>query len=453
MLRPIRFFRLSFFIVLSLCLSLALPRGIYADETFQCVTPEQKQACTDLLAQTQKEIDALGSQLGSKMQEGSSLVRDKAVLDLQIKQAQLKIKARELSIANLGKDITVKTNTINALSNQIDHGKESVSQIIRRTRELDNLSLAEAFLSDQSMTKFFIDIDTFASIRRSLQEQLDVITNNKQQTEVAKEELNTKRNSEIDLKASIESEKKKVQIAEAEKQRLLTLNKNEQTNYKTQIADKQVKAAKIKNALFALRDTAAIKFGDAVVFAKEASAKTGVRAAFVLAIIQQESNLGANVGSCYLTGEDGAGVKSSSGGAVSNLMKASRDVQPFLQITRALGRDPYKTLVSCPFATGYGGAMGPAQFIPSTWVLNEDRIAANTGKSITDPWNPEDAFMASAIYLSDLGASSQSVTSERNAACKYYSGRSCSGSNRFYGDQVMDRVATLQANIDILAGL
>ena len=451
----LRFFSVGFiiFTLAAIVMALVPAAPTYADETFQCVTPEQKQACTDLLAQTQKDIDSLGSQLSSKMQEGSSLARDKAVLELQIRQAQLKIKARELSIANLGKDITAKTNTINALSTQIDQGKESVGQIMRRTRELDNLSLAEAFLSDQSMTKFFIDIDTFTSIRRSLQEQLDIISNNKHQTEIAKDELNTKRNSEMDLKASIEAEKKKVQAAEAEKLRLLTLNKNEQTGYKTLIADKQARANKIKNALFALRDSAAIKFGDAVAFAKEASAKTGVRAAFVLAIIQQESNLGANVGLCYLTGEDGAGVRSSSGAVVSNLMKANRDVQPFLQITRKLGRDPYKTLVSCPFSTGYGGAMGPAQFIPSTWVLNEDRITANTGKSFADPWSPEDAFMASALYLSDLGASSGSPTSERNAACKYYSGRACSGSNRFYGDQVMGRVETLQANIDILAGV
>ena len=423
----------------------------FADTTYQCNTAEEKAACTALLTQTEQEIASLATELSSKKQEGSSLARDKAVLDLQIKQAQLKIKAHQLTIAQLGKDIVIKSNTINALTDRINQGKDSMSQILQRTREIDNLSLPEAFLSNHTLTDFFIDLDTFASIKRDLQSKLTEIQQNKQENETAKNQLATKQNQEKDITANILTEKQKVQAAQAEKQRLLTINKNAQQGYQTLIADKQVQASKIRNALFALRDTAAIKFGDAVTYAKEASAKTGVSAAFILAIIQQESNLGSNVGACYLTGTDGAGVRTS-GAVVSNLMKPSRDVQPFLQITQALGRDPYKTRVSCPFSTGYGGAMGPAQFIPSTWVLSQSRIMQNTGKSTADPWNPEDAFMASALYLADLGASSDSPTSQKNAACRYYSGRSCSGSNTFYGSQVMARVATLQGNIDILQG-
>ncbi len=429
----------------------ALPAN--AQATYKCDTPEEKAVCTSLLDQAEKEIANLGAQLSAKAQEGSSLARDKAVLDLQIKQAQLKIKARELAIAKLGKDITAKSETINTLTGQIADGKDAMAQIIRRTHEVDNLSIAEAFLSNKSLTDFFIDLDSFSAIRTDLESSLNTVKKDRQQTEEEKDQLNTQRNKELDLKKEIEAEKAKVQVAEAEKRRLLALNQNEQQNYQTQISNKKAEATKIRNALFQLRDSAAIKFGDAVTYAKAASAKTGVRAAFILAVIQQESNLGANVGQCYLTGEDGAGIRKSSGAVVTNLMKASRDVQPFLRITKDLGRDPFKTVVSCPLSVGYGGAMGPAQFIPSTWVLNENRIEAATGKSVADPWDPQDAFMASGFYLGDLGAAGGTYTSERNAACRYYSGKTCSGSNRFYGDQVMGRVETLQANIDLLQNL
>lgn len=429
----------------------ALPAD--AQTTYKCDTPEEKAVCTSLLEQAEKEIANLGAQLSTKAQEGSSLARDKAVLDLQIKQAQLKIKARELAIAKLGKDITAKSETINSLTGQIADGKDAMAQIIRRTREVDNLSVAEAFLSNKSLTDFFIDLDSFSAIRTDLESSLNTVKRDRQQTEEEKEQLSVQRNKELDLKKEIEAEKAKVQVAEAEKRRLLTLNKNEQQNYQTQISNKKAEATKIRNALFQLRDSAAIKFGDAVTLAKAASARTGVRAAFILAVIQQESNLGANVGQCYLTGENGAGIRKSTGAVVTNLMKASRDVQPFLRITKDLGRDPFKTVVSCPLSVGFGGAMGPAQFIASTWVLNENRIAAATGKSVADPWDPQDAFMASGFYLGDLGAAGGTYTAERNAACRYYSGKSCSGSNRFYGDQVMGRVETLQANIDLLQNL
>jgi membrane-bound lytic murein transglycosylase B len=100
--------------------------------------------------------------------------------------------------------------------------------------------------------------------------------------------------------------------------------------------------------------------------------------------------------------------------------------------------------------------MGPSQFIPSTWMLFQARIQAAVGHA-PDPWNPQDAFMASAIYLADLGASSQSSSDERNAACRYYSGRSCDSkapANSFYGNQVVAKATSIQKDmIDPLSGL
>jgi len=416
------------------------------------LTPDQQAALRTELAGIEQEIKDQQAILDSKQKEGTSISRDIAILDAQIKQSQLKIRAHEISINDLGKDIVVKTNTITALSERIGEGQQSLEQIVQRTRELDDLSLAESFLSNKNISEFFIDFDNFSSIKQSLNVHLNNVKDAKQSNEVVKEQLGAKRNQEIDLKVNVEQEQAKIKKLEGDKQNLLSLNKNEQQNYKTVISNKTKRANEIRNALFALRDTPAIKFGDAVTYAKESMNKTGVRAAFVLAIIQQESNMGSNVGTCYLSDSTtGAGVKKTSGTPVSNLMKLSRDVPPFLQIMKETGRDPYKTLVSCPIGnSGYGGAMGPSQFIPSTWMINRDRVAANVGKSYVDPWSPEDALMATAIYLSDLGASAGGYSAERNAACRYYSGKICNGSNTFYGDQVMGRVTTMQSNIDVL---
>ena len=149
--------------------------------------------------------------------------------------------------------------------------------------------------------------------------------------------------------------------------------------------------------------------------------------------------------------ETGSGVKIASGAAVKNVMKPTRDVQPFLTIVKALGKDPSTTRVSCPFTTGFGGAMGPAQFIPSTWQLFAARISKAKGGAVANPWAAADAFMASSLYLADLGASKGSASAERNAACRYYSGRACgSADNTFYGDQVMKRAVKLQADIDLI---
>ena len=37
-----------------------------------------------------------------------------------------------------------------------------------------------------------------------------------------------------------------------------------------------------------------------------------------------------------------------------------------------------------------------------------------------NPWSPRDAFMASGMYLTDLGAVGNSTSTQNRAACKYY---------------------------------
>lgn len=444
--------------VFSLCLCLVgffvlikTADTLYA-QALDCNLPENRTECLAALDKTEAEIKNLSAQLNSKKNEAVSIQRDKEVLALQTKQAQLKIKAHEYAIAKLGKDITVKQTNIAALSNRIVKSKESLSEMIRRSHEIDDFTVAEALLSQQDISGFFQDLDAYTSIQSRIKDEIGYINKDKKEEETEKTVLGEKRDQEFDSKYEIEAQKKIIQAAEAEKQRLLNLNKKEQSTYQGTIAAKQAEANKIRNALFALRDTGSIKFEDAVKYAKKAGKASGVRPAFILAILQQESNLGSNVGSCYLSDlETGAGVKVSSGASVKNVMKPSRDIKPFLRITKALSKDPLKTRVSCPLSVGYGGAMGPAQFIPSTWELFQARISAANGGGAANPWNAGDAFTASGMYVADLGASSQSYAAERNAACRYYSGKACgSNGNTFYGDQVMARALKLQTDIDLI---
>jgi membrane-bound lytic murein transglycosylase B len=93
---------------------------------------------------------------------------------------------------------------------------------------------------------------------------------------------------------------------------------------------------------------------------------------------------------------------------------------------------------------GYGGAMGPAQFIPSTWMGYKDKVTAITGKP-ANPWDIRDAFLASAIKLRAGGADGN-YQGEWNAAMRYFSG----GTNvkyRFYGDSVMATAAKYDMDI------
>jgi membrane-bound lytic murein transglycosylase B len=330
---------------------------------------------------------------------------------------------------------------------------------MRKTSEADSATLPEFLLTRDSLTKVFTDIDSFQSVQESLKTTFEQIRSDKAQTETEKNNLSIRKNKESDARAIIESEKKNIENDEAQKNALLKISKGNEATYSQILAQKKAKAAEIRAALFSLRDAQAIPFELALKYANEAAKATGIRPAFLLAILTQESSLGKNVGSCYLTDPTtGAGASVKSGTTFPNVMKPSRDVAPFMSITSSLGLDYKKTLVSCPIASagGWGGAMGPAQFIASTWMLFKDRISTAIGIATPNPWNPEHAFVASSLYLTDLGAYAGSYTGEKNAACKYYSGKLCSSSNtsNSYGAQVMAKAETIQRTmIDPLQGL
>ena len=98
--------------------------------------------------------------------------------------------------------------------------------------------------------------------------------------------------------------------------------------------------------------------------------------------------------------------------------------------------------------------MGPAQFIPSTWVLYKDRIAKMTGQNPPNPWSPRTAVFATAILMMDNGADAGTKASERLAALRYLAGwkNASKAAYAFYGDDVMDLAAKFQSQIDILGG-
>ena len=413
-------------------------------------TGAQQAALEQELSNINDEISGLNSTINSLESQGVGLDRDIKLLSATIDRANLNIKAKNLQIARLGDGIVEKSQTVKKLGQSIDREKQSLAQLIRKTNELDQAGSLDALLSGQSLSDFFLDLDSFDALRAGLKNSADALKSARIANQSAQDALETKQSQEMDAKAELERNRKIVEQNEKEKANLLSITKNKQKEYATVLADRKKRAAEVRAALFALRDSGEISFGKAYDYAVVVSAKTGIRPAYLLAIFQQESSFGKNQGSCYLKDQNtGAGIGVKSGNIIAKVMNPSRDIPPFLSLARDLGRDPFNTLVSCPQEVGWGGAMGAAQFIPSTWVLFADRITHALGTTLADPWSARDAFMAAGIYLSDLGAKTSSYSAERNAACKYFSGSSCSRSSvaATYGNQVMSKAESIQTTM------
>lgn len=425
---------------------------------FDCVkdlndksTADQKQLCQQELQAIEKELKELEQKLINTKKQTGNITADINYLTSQINALKTKIKARALSIAQLKIDINNKISKIQTLSEKIESEHQSLAQLLRNTNEFDNENILHLILSDGTISDFYSDLESYSTIKRAVKVSVDEINGIKTETEQQKTELQKRQDAELDAKTELENAQKQVTQSQAEQKQLLAVSKKKESDYQKVIAERQKRVADIKARLFTLAGgSAPIRFDVALQYAETASKKTGIDPAFLLAVLTQESNLGANVGQCYLTDTaTGAGVGKNTGRFFPNVMKPTRDVQPFLGITNGLGFNAFKTVVSCPVAgvAGYGGAMGPAQFIPSTWKLFESRIKAITGSSPPNPWSPTDAFMASSLYLTDLGAAGNSASAQHRAACKYYGS---GGSTCSYSWSVMALKSKIQSDIDYL---
>jgi len=422
-----------------------------AQATSSDVTTRRQQLEAEL-ANLEKDIETQKKILTAKQRESVSLERDIAILDAEISKAKLSIKARTISIANLEEDIRDKGRYINKLSDKIDRESSSLAQLLRKTDEIDSATFPEILFTKKTVSDFFEDVVAFEALRTNLTDSINTVRVDKLTTEQEKKNLENKKSDESALRQVQELEKRKLEQNEAAKQQILKVTKGVEKEYQAVLKSKEKSAAAIRSELFMLQGSKAISFERALELANLAAVKTGIRPAFLLGIIAEESNLGQNVGTGTWTVD----------------MKAPRDTVPFAKITASLGLDPNKMPVSKKPWYGYGGAMGPAQFIPSTWAMyagydakngyeynsSKDLVGGLTGNQPPNPWDPEDAFMAAALYLTENGANKKTSRTEFIAAMCYLAGCGNVDNKKlhFYGDDVMCLSLKYQKNIDILEG-
>lgn len=436
-------------------LVLSLSAIFISSLAFAQVSTDERAKLEAQLKDLEAESARIQSQLASKKGERASLERDLSIIAGKISASQNQIKKISLTINKLSGEIDNKEDRIDDLNNQIGKNKSYIINSLNELKKLDDIRAVVALSKNIPFSEVFIERGDYRAVQEGLVDNVGNLKNNKKFVEVEKEVLEDKKDESESLKKQQEAEKRKIEVAKQEKNQILTVTKGEEKQYASALAEKQKQIAAIKTRLFVLRDTGGITFDKAQTYAAAASKATGVRAALILAILKQESNLGSNVGRCYLSDSTtGYGINVTSGASVAKVMNPTRDVPVFLTLMSGLGRDPYKTRISCPVpGIGWGGAMGPTQFIPSTWARYQPRVVALTGSG-GDPWSAYDAIFATALYLSDSGAAGGGYTAERNAACKYYSGRSCSASSAAagYGNSVMKHAENFQKDIDLLNG-
>jgi peptidoglycan hydrolase CwlO-like protein len=440
-------------IIIGLILAL-LPAGFgFAESGTVSATQQDKDSQK---AELQRQLEAIQKEILQYEQQLSGVQSEKKTLNNRLKQLQaernkvtLQIQATSLNIDNLNSEIEETENEIKEAMDYIVELRGQIAGLLPEIYDKDQRSTVEMLLANNGLIGFYTELDAYEQINKNLGELLQKIDEESHELKLEQDQLMDQEEQQNQLLSIQSLQNQALSTNISSQNTLISETKGKEDVFQNQLKDKRAQAATIQGRMYELfgvsPGTKQVTFGEAVQIAKHASSLTGVRAAFLLAILTQESNLGKNVGTCNRAGDP-------PNKSYKVIMKPDRDVKPFEQVTGDLGMDPNTTPVSCPMRDkngnqiGWGGAMGPAQFIPSTWMGYKDKVAAITGKT-ANPWDINDAFLASGIKLKAGGAGT--VAGEWAAAMIYFSG-STNPRFRFYGDNVVALANRYQADIEAI---
>lgn len=409
---------------------------------------EQRRQLEQQLEQLETQIEQYQSVVDQYRSQGKNLEGEITRLNAKIAKLNLQIKSINLSIAKLDDEIEINQGRIDVTESEMEKNKRILGEFLQNIYVSENLGVIEVLLKKPRLSDFFNDLNNLIDIQESIKVTLDKVIELRVDLLDQKEQLAIKKNDTVALKNIQLTQKTSLSGTKEEKDVLLKITKGQESKYQDLVKETKKTAAQIRSQILRLLGGGELTFEEAYKFAKFAEQATGVRAALILSVLTQESAIdgviGKNLGRCY--------YDDSWQNPEGRVMR-SREASVFETLMSDLGLDPKKISVSCPISRDglYGGAMGPAQFMPTTWLIYKDRIAVITGARAS-PFNNADAFIATALYLKDAGAANASLAQERTAAAKYYAGSNYRRHIWGYGEQVVSRAQDIQGDIDVISG-
>jgi len=413
------------------------------------------------------EISKERDVLVEKRNETSGVKNEINNLDGKIKISESFINQKIAKANRLKRDINSNISDVDDLRGDIDKISESLSVLLYEKNILETNTALEAILISDSLSNFFAETEIIKTIGKRISEKIKKAKTEKESLEELSIELGEREVLERQLAKEREIEAESIRKNKEYKDELLKILKNEAGVLEDSISVKEKSRQVILKKKYPLASGEAVTFGEAYNAINPYKGVLGMDPAFILAILFQESGsggkIGGNIGGCTYDQANSHGNTKNGYTVMSNSQKPS-----FLTIMKGLDRNASEQKISCPIPRdgSYGGAMGPAQFMPATWLSIRDRAADVLGKKSKElsPFVNGDAFIASAIYLKDQyysksctdyankysHISSERTLRERCAASRYYAGGAWFTYRMTYGQPVVNRANRFRADIAVL---
>lgn len=375
------------------------------------------------IKQIQQKIDEYNSEIKAQQKKARTLEREMAIYKSRMSKNKLEIKETEVAIEEAEVEMEEIGNKIKKNEKKIEEDKDALRNFIRLLYAYDQDSMLEILMTKNDISDFFNEVSAVESVKNEIFKTIVDLKEEKGELNSRIQELEEQQEQKEQLISMKFQQNKELDELKNQKEELLEITKGEEKKFQQILEENKSILPSLKAQLHDLQSLGEkIKFDDAISAAKHIGAITGVRPAFLLGILKVESNLGANVG-----------------GGNYKVDMHSRQRPVFEAITKELGYDPNEMKVSKKpkSYSGWGGAMGPAQMMPTTWRIYQEEISEITGHNPPDPWNLTDALAAMAAKVSKVaGVTSGNYNAEYEAAGLYFAGKNWR-KFLFYPDRVM----------------
>jgi peptidoglycan hydrolase CwlO-like protein len=398
---------------------------------------DRLQSVRTSLKEEQAKIEEFSSAYAELSEKEDVLREEVGDIEKEIEQLERDIRNTQSETEKISKELTQIREELARMDKEIATQKIMISQYMNNLYEKNKLSLLQMFLTNVELSDLVGSIDNVGNVQSSLSGSVEMLRVKETEIVDTNQHLFDKEAQLASLQKLQADQANLLESTKKEKEIILNQTKEEGAKYKEMLKNAKDKESDLLGEIRLLGGTGGgIGYDLAYEYAKKNAARLGgkIRPEFMVGIMKIESGLGGNVGKSYYKDSLSGCAAQPGNNTRQNFMGQE---QAFEKIIKNLGLSLSQPVSECPFPNyiGTGGAMGPAQVMPQTWLGYEPRLQQMKGGKV-NPWDVEDAMLAvGMILLGKVGDQSMidNPSLERTAATRYLGG----GGHGWYADKAL----------------
>jgi len=243
-----------FSLMFGLLLSLSLYNSVsvlHADTSSVSTSTLQSQIdqTNAQIKQLQDQIAQLQTQLANTTTQKQTLQNAINALNLNIQKLQKSITLAQAQIKQTNTKISVISTTISTTTTEISQTEGEVADSLRQLDALDAEPLIVALLSGGTLSSFFDQATTLASLRSDLENKIEDLDSLKSTLKTNETAAEAQKEQLAAYQKTLTQQQQGLAISKDSQTKLLTQTKNQESAYQAQIAEKQQEEAGFESDL------------------------------------------------------------------------------------------------------------------------------------------------------------------------------------------------------------